>query len=96
MDYILIDVFCPPPLLCLDEVVFLQIQQQDGVLDGGDDEGNALCVRDTSEVRINNLSRILIEVYKHVKNEFPCVLASWMSTGEKKLYGIHLDVSSPP
>ena len=57
-----------------DQVVLLQVQLQDGVLDGGEHEADVLGVCGAGEVGVDDLVAVGVQVHKHLQDEFPACL----------------------
>lgn len=57
--------------VCLHQVVLLQVELQDGVLDGGEDEADVFRVCRASKVRIDDFVAVGIQVDKHLQDELP-------------------------
>lgn len=53
----------------LHQVVLFQIELQDGVLDGGEDEADVFRVCRAGEVRIDDFVTVGIQVDKHLQDE---------------------------
>lgn len=63
-----------PARAALHQVVLLQVELQDGVLDGGEDETDVLCVGGTGEVRVDDLIAVRVQVHKHLEDKLsPCL-----------------------
>lgn len=55
----------------LHQVVLLQVELQDGVFDGGEDEADVLGVGGAGEVRVDDLVAVRVQVDKHLQDELP-------------------------
>lgn len=55
----------------LHQIVLLQVELQDGILDGGEDEADVFRVCRASKVRIDDFVTVRIQVDKHLQDELP-------------------------
>ena len=60
--------------LALHQVVLLQIELQDGVFDGGEDEADVLCVGGAGEMRVDDLIAVWVQVHKHLEDKLAACL----------------------
>lgn len=61
--------------VCLHQIVLLQVELQDGVFDCSEDEADVFRVCRASEVRIDDLVAVGIQVDKHLQDELPACLS---------------------
>ena len=58
----------------LHQVVLLQVELQDGVFDGGEDEADVLCVGGAGEVGVDDLVTVWVQVHEHLEDKLsPCL-----------------------
>lgn len=60
--------------LALHQVVLLQIELQDGVFDGGEDEADVLRVGGAGEVGVDDLVAVRVQVHEHLQDELAACL----------------------
>lgn len=62
------------------QVVLLQVELQDGVFDGSEDEADVLGVRGAGEVGVDDLVAIRVQVHKHLQDKLPACLGISLGT----------------
>lgn len=60
--------------LTLHQVVLLQIELQDGVFDGGEDEADVLRVGGAGEMGVNDLIAVWVQVHEHLQDKLAACL----------------------
>lgn len=68
----------------LHQVVFLQVELQDGVLDGGKHEADVLRVGGAGEVRVDDLVAVGVQVHKHLQDELAARLGVPLGTWKER------------
>lgn len=63
-----------------DQVVFFEVELQDGVFDGSEDEADVLGVRGAGEVGVDDLVAIRVQVHKHLQDELAARLGVSLGT----------------
>ena len=58
----------------LDQIVLLQVQLEDGVLDGGKDKADVLGICGACEVGVDNFVTVRVQVHEHLQDEFSSCL----------------------
>lgn len=66
--------------LALHQVVLLQIELQDGVLDGGEDEADVLRVGGAGEMGVDDLIAVRVQVHEHLQDELAARLGISLRT----------------
>lgn len=68
------------------QVVLFEVQLQDGVFDGGEDEADILGVRGAGEVRVDDLVTVRVQLHKHLQDELASCLGvslwTWKGDGQ--------------
>lgn len=64
----------------LHQVVLLQVELQDGVFDGCEDEADVLCVSGACEMGVDDLVTVWVQVHKHLQDELPTRLGVPLGT----------------
>lgn len=62
------------------KVVLFEVQLQDGVFDGCEDEADVLGVRGAGEVRVDDLVAVGIQLHKHLQDELASCLGVSLGT----------------
>ena len=66
------------------QVVFFEVELQDGVFDGCKDEADVLCVSGACEMGVDDLVTVWVQVHKHLQDELPTRLGVPLGTWEEK------------
>lgn len=81
------------------QVVLLQVQLQDGVLDGCKDEADVLGICGAREVGVDDFVTVGVQVHEHFQDEFSSCLGISLGSclqerGDAKCYVIHICLSA--
>lgn len=63
-----------------NQVVFFEIELQDGVFDGCKDKSDVLCVSSTCKMGVDDLVTVWVQVHKHLQDELPAGLGIPLGT----------------
>ncbi len=73
------------PFLSSHQVVFFEVELQDGVFDSCKDEADVLCVGGACEMGVDDLVTVWVQVHKHLQDELPTCLGVPLGTWEKRI-----------
>lgn len=68
-----------------DQVVFFEVELQDGVFDGREDKADVLRVGGTGEVRVDDLVAVWVQVHKHLEDKLSSCLSISLRTWMEKV-----------
>lgn len=79
--------------LALHQVVLLQIELQDGVFDGGEDEADVLRVGGAGEMGVDDLIAVWVQVHEHLQDKLAaCLGVPLWTCGTARNFKLQLDL----